>query len=138
MLERGRRLGVDVGSVRVGVAICDPDGLIATPLVTLPQAGALEGVIELIDEYEVVALVLGMPKHLKGHEGAAAQAARAFAQVLETRVSIPIHFVDERLTSAAAIKGLSEAGISTRDQRGVVDQVAAAAILQLYLDSNRA
>lgn len=138
LLERGRRLGIDVGSVRVGVAICDPDGLIATPLITLPANSALASIVDLIAEYEIKEVVIGLPKHLKGSEGASAVTARDFGEQLRGSVEIPIAFVDERLTSKSAAFGLSATGVKTKDQRGLVDQIAAATILQLYLDGKRA
>lgn len=137
MLDRGRRLGVDVGSVRIGVAICDPDGLIATPLTTLPAAGAIASLLELIEENDIVQVVIGLPRHLKGVEGQAAESARQFAESLSAQIDIPVAFVDERLTSKSASMGLSASGVKARDQRGLIDQIAAASILQLYLDSNR-
>lgn len=137
LLERGRRLGVDVGSVRIGVAICDPDGLIATPLVTLPASTALDGVAELVHEYEVVEIIVGLPRHLSGDEGASAQLARDFAHQLGEKVDQAITLVDERLSTKGASAQLSMSGISTREQKGMIDQLAAATILQLYLDASR-
>lgn len=137
MRERGRRLGIDVGSVRIGIAICDPDGLIATPLVTLPVQGAVKGVIELVGEYEIVECVVGLPKHLGGEEGTSAIMAREFGSALEQETSVPVTYIDERLSTKGSSRQLSQVGVSTREQKGIIDQLAAAAILQLHLDSTR-
>ena len=137
LLDRGRRLGVDVGTVRIGVAICDPDGLIATPLVTLPADSAIASLVELIKEYDAVEVIVGLPRHLKGFEGQSAEMARSFAERLKSSISIPVELVDERLTSKSASAALSASGRKTKEQRGLIDQVAAASLLQLYLDSHR-
>lgn len=136
-MQRGRRLGVDVGAVRVGVAISDPDGLIATPLVTLPAAGAIGSIVELIGEHEIVEIVVGLPLHLSGQEGAAAVASREFAEALSKQTSVAIHFVDERLSTTNASRQMAASGRSSREQRGLIDQAAAVGILQLFLDQER-
>lgn len=130
-------MGVDVGSVRVGIAICDPDGYIATPLVTLPAASAQKGLVELIEEYAAVEVVVGLPRQLSGEEGASAQMARAFANELQTLTTIPVKYEDERLTTKAASGQLSQRGVSTKEQKAMIDQIAAASILQSYLDRHR-
>jgi putative holliday junction resolvase len=129
---RGRRLGVDVGSVRVGIALCDPDGLIATPLETAPRDTAAARVAELVDEHSVVEVVLGLPRTLANREGPAAEAALAFRDELSLPVPIVMH--DERLTTVVASQQL-RGRVKGRKQRSVIDQVAAVAILQGYLDS---
>lgn len=126
-----------MGSVRIGVALCDPDGLIATPLVTLPALSAVGSLTELIAEYEIVEAVIGLPRQLSGEEGSSVAMARAFAAELEKQAAIPITFVDERLTTKSASQQLSKSGVSTRDQKAIIDQIAAASILQAYLDSHR-
>lgn len=130
---RGRRLGLDVGSVRVGVAVCDPDGLIATPLETVPREGAASRIAALVEEHSVVELVLGMPRTLAGREGVAAEAALAFRDEL-AGLPVPIVLQDERLTTVVATQQL-RGRVKGRKQRAVIDQVAAVAILQGYLDS---
>ncbi len=139
--RRGRRLGIDVGAVRVGVALCDPDGLLATPLVTVPRdvAGGsdLRTLADLVAEHDVVQIVVGLPRTLAGREGPAAQAARAFADGLAGAVAVPVVFSDERLTTVVATRQLRDSGRKGRKQRAVVDQVAAVAILQGWLDTHR-
>lgn len=135
---RGRRLGVDVGSVRVGVALSDPDGLIATPLVTLARAdGSAAAVAALVAEHGAVGVVVGLPRTLAGREGPAAEAARAFAVELEQVLDVPVELSDERLTTVVATRQLRESGRRGRRQRAVVDQVAAVGILQGWLDRHR-
>jgi len=139
---RGRRLGVDVGAVRVGVALSDPDGVLATPLRTLDRdaaggadVGELAG---LVGEHEVVEVIVGLPKTLAGAEGPAAGAARDYAERLASViVPIPVRLFDERLTTASASRQLSRRGVSTRKQRSMIDQAAAVEILQGWLDRQR-
>ncbi len=136
--RRGRRLGVDVGSVRVGVALSDPDGLLATPLVTLPRdERSAAAVAALVAEHEAVGVVVGLPRTLAGREGAAAEAARAFVAELEPVLDVPLELSDERLTTVVATRQLRESGRKGRRQRAVVDQVAAVGILQGWLDRHR-
>ncbi len=135
---RGRRLGVDVGSVRVGVALSDPDGVLATPLATVPRdGGSAAAVAALVAEHGVVGVVVGLPRTLAGHEGPAAEAARAFAAELEQVLDVPLELSDERLTTVVATRQLRESGRKGRRQRAVVDQVAAVGILQGWLDRHR-
>jgi putative Holliday junction resolvase len=135
---RGRRLGIDVGSVRVGVALSDPDGMLATPLVTVPrdvEGGAdVAAIAALVAEHDVVGVVVGLPRTLAGREGAAAEAARAFVAVLEPALTVPVELSDERLTTVVATRQLRESGRRGKRQRAVVDQVAAVGILQGWLD----
>jgi putative Holliday junction resolvase len=140
----GRRLGVDVGEVRVGVALSDPSGVLATPLVTLSRnrsAGSdLDALAALVAQHEVVEVVVGLPRTLAGHHGPAAEAAAGYARALADRLGsgVPVQLTDERLTTVSAIRMLAERGVRGRKQRAVVDQVAAVAILQGWLDGRRA
>jgi putative holliday junction resolvase len=145
--SRGRRLGVDVGSVRVGIALSDPGGVLATPLVTLDhdaEAGTdLDRLVALVDEHEVVEVVVGLPRTLAGRDGPAAQAAQEYAAATRERLAaaghdVPVVLSDERLTTVAATRQLSDRGVRGRKQRRVIDQAAAVAILQGHLDARRA
>jgi putative Holliday junction resolvase len=140
-MARGRRLGIDVGAVRVGVALGDPDGVLAMPLVTVARDAAhgtdLATIAGLVAEHEVVGIVVGLPRTLAGREGPAAEAARAFGTALAGRVPIPVEYSDERLTTVVATRQMRESGRKGRRQRAVVDQVAAVAILQGWLDAHR-
>jgi putative Holliday junction resolvase len=137
----GRRLGIDVGAVRVGVALSDPDGLIATPLETLPRdldGGAdVRAVAALVTEHDAVAVVVGLPRTLAGAEGPAAAAARAFGDALTAALDVPGEYSDESHTTVVATRQLRASGRPGRRQRAVVDQVAAVGILQGWLDRHR-
>ncbi len=140
--QPGVRLGVDVGSVRVGVALSDPAGVLATPLVTLARDAAggadLDQLAGIVADRAVVEVVVGLPRSLSGRHGAAAQAAEQYAGALAQRIApVPVRFADERLTTVSASRTLSERGISSRRQRQVVDQAAAVLILQGWLDAAR-
>jgi putative holliday junction resolvase len=127
--------------VRIGVAVSDPAGVLATPLVTVPRdvedGTDLRTIADLVAEHEVVGVVVGLPRTLAGREGAAAEAARAFAVALEAAVDVPVELSDERLTTVVATRQLRERGVKGRKQRAVVDQAAAVAILQGWLDAAR-
>lgn len=136
----GRRLAVDVGHVRVGVAVSDPSPILATPLVTLKRDEAgntdLVRLAELVTEYEIVEVVVGLPKTLAGRHGSAAEAAHSYAGALAARVSpVPVRFSDERLTTVTASRVLTQQGVRGKRQRAVVDQAAAVEILQAWLDA---
>lgn len=139
----GRRLGVDVGEVRVGVAMSDPSGVLATPLVTLRRdrrAGTdLDALAALVIEHEVVEVVVGLPRTLAGRHGPAARAAQDYARMLAERIgdSAAVQLTDERLTTVSATRMLAGRGVRGRKQRAVVDQAAAVEILQGWLDARR-
>ncbi len=144
---RGARLAVDVGSVRVGLAGSDPDGLIATPVATLARATAKKGrlpadlaqVVHEVQERRVGVVYVGLPMHLSGAEGAASGAARAYAvQLAQAVAPIPVRLVDERMSTVSAHQALHASGRSGRSHRQVVDQAAAVVILQSALDAERA
>ncbi|MEU2349964.1 Holliday junction resolvase RuvX [Modestobacter sp. NPDC049651] len=139
--QRGRRLGVDVGTVRVGVALSDPTGLIASPLETVRRAKDkrdLDHLASLVVTHEVVEVVVGLPRHLSGASGRSAQDATTYAQELARRIGeVPVHMVDERLSTVTAASHLRAGGIDARRQRSVIDQAAAVVILQTYLDTAR-
>ena len=128
----GRRLGIDYGQARVGIAICDIDGLVATPLVTLRNdSKLLANLASIIDEHIITGFFLGKPKHLSGVEGATVELVSAFAQRLAESFDLPITYVDERLTSGGAEKLLKSAGKNARESKDLVDRLAAVAILDL-------
>jgi putative Holliday junction resolvase len=146
-LSRGRRLGVDVGKVRVGVAVSDPDGILATPLVTVARdmgaaddavPGDIAELVRLVGEHEVVQIVMGLPVRLNGAEGPAAIDIRAYAGRLAEAVgAVPIALTDERMSTVVATRRLAERGVRGKRQRAVVDQAAAVEILQSWLDAQR-
>jgi putative Holliday junction resolvase len=140
----GRCLGVDVGEVRIGVALSDPAGILATPLVTLSRdrSGArdLDALAAMVVEHEVVEVVVGLPRTLAGREGPAARAAADYARALGGRLGegVAVRLTDERLTTVSATRMLAERGVRGRKQRAVIDQAAAVEILQGWLDARRA
>lgn len=141
-MRRGVRLGIDVGAVRVGLAVCDPDGLIASPVETLPRDVAsgtdLSRIVTEVTERGAIEVVVGLPRSLSGGEGAAAGAARDYARQIARQVSpVPVRLVDERLSTVGAHRNLHEAGVRGRKHRKVVDQVAAVLVLQTALDAER-
>jgi putative Holliday junction resolvase len=136
--ETGVWLGVDVGTVRVGVARSDPSGLLASPLSTLDRDADTDADVralaDLVREHEAVGVVVGLPVTLAGREGPSAAMARQYADRLATVISpIPVELVDERLTTTSAERTLAARGIRSRARRAVIDQTAAAEILQHWL-----
>jgi putative holliday junction resolvase len=135
-----RRLGVDPGSVRTGIAVADDDVPVATPLVTVThrtRQQAVQRIAEIARERAVGEIVLGLPLSMGGREGEAARRARHFALELEAATQLPVLLWDERLSSALAERALRAQGKTSRERRSVVDQAAAALLLQSYLDSKR-
>ena len=136
-----RALGVDVGERRVGLAVSDPSGLIASPLGVLTREEHTDAVAEVLaraQELDAEAIVVGMPIDLRGEEGVAARHMGEFVERLRAATELPVETCDERLTSAAAARAMQEAGLTERDRRGQIDKVAAALILQTWLDRRRA
>ena len=138
---RGRRLGIDVGTVRIGVSVSDPDAILATPVETVRRdrrAGHLRRLTALVRELEVVEVVVGLPRTLADRAGSSADDAVGVAEAIAGLISpVPVRLADERLTTVSAARSLREAGVRAKDQRGMIDQVAAVAILQGWLDQRR-
>ena len=137
-IRSGRRLGVDGGRARIGVAVCAREGLLATPVetVTRDDATDVRRIAELADEYDVLEIVVGLPLSMSGGDTPSTADARAFAaRLAEHR---PVRLVDERLSTVTAQRGLHQAGRNTKKSRAVIDQAAAVIILQQALDHERA
>lgn len=137
--NRGRVLGLDLGDVRIGVAISDADRRLALPLGTV-RTGApadLRAIAKLVEENDVTLVVLGLPLLLSGEEGPRARQAAAFAAALRQLLRIPLVLQDERLSTVEAESALRRAGKRGGDLRRAVDQSAATVILQSYLDAAR-
>ncbi|PCC26594.1 Holliday junction resolvase RuvX [Glutamicibacter sp. BW78] len=143
---RGVKLGVDVGMARVGVALCDPDGVLATPLKTLKRDlkkhSDVRVLLKLVAEHEAVQVFVGLPRSLRGHETGSTQMAREYAALVAEGLQDPapgvsVRLIDERLTTVSAHRALHESGLDGRKHREVVDQVAAADILQQALDMQK-
>jgi len=131
-----------VGTVRVGLAASDPDGILATPVETIErdvESGSDLGVIaDVVRERHVLEVVVGLPRSLSGEEGPAARGARRYATVLAVQISpTPVRLIDERLSTIDAHRTLRDSGVPGRAQRAVVDQAAAVLILQTALDAEK-
>jgi putative holliday junction resolvase len=135
----GVRLGVDVGSVRIGVARSDPGGMLASPLVTVRRgAGDLAELTRLAAENEAMEIIVGLAVGLGGAEGKAATESRGFASALAGRLApMPVRLLDERFTTVLAHAALQQGGLDSRDRRQTVDKAAAALLLQGALDAER-
>lgn len=132
-----RYLGIDYGTKRVGLAISDGLGMTARPLEVVDRGEISSRVAELHAEFGLHALVVGLPTSLGGHEGQAAEQARELGDELASRLNLEVVYVDERFTTNIAERALLESGARRRRRRDTIDKVAAAIILQGYLDSLR-
>jgi len=133
-----RALGIDHGEARIGLAISDELGMLAHPLETIhinTTPDPFERIAQIVTRDKIGIIILGLPRNMNGTYGPAAEKARAFAELLRTKVSCEVKLWDERLTSVAAQKSLHESGRNVKQSRAVIDQVAAQLILQGYLDS---
>ena len=139
--RRGVRLGIDVGKARVGVARSDPDGLLATPVETVPRDlggdADIRAIAVIAEELGAVEFVVGLPIALSGKDTASTQDAREFAARLRSITGVPARLVDERLTTVTAHGALRSAGKRQKQTRSIVDQVAAVILLQYALDAER-
>ncbi|MDQ3200284.1 MAG: Holliday junction resolvase RuvX, partial [Verrucomicrobiota bacterium] len=133
-----RIMGIDYGTARIGVALSDELQMLAHPTETIALskvADPLARIAAIVREKNVERVVVGLPKHMNGSAGASAEEASGFAQKLKAKVDCEVRTWDERLSSVAAHRALRDAGKSTRQTRGYIDQVAAQMLLQGYLDS---
>jgi putative Holliday junction resolvase len=133
-----RILAIDYGAVRIGVALSDPTGTLAKPLPFLPAKGdakLAKEIAALAAKEGVVRILLGLPRHMNGELGEAAEKVKAFAAVLTQATTIPLKLVDERLSTIQAGRQLHDMGKNARKQRERIDSEAAAVLLQSYLDS---
>jgi len=133
-----RVLALDIGEKRIGVAVSDPSGTVATPVVVLDAPKTLgdgRGLVGLAEEYEPELIVVGLPLSLDGTEGPQALRVRSAATRLAGFVRVPMEFFDERLSSTEASKSMASSGASSRARRGSVDMVAATIFLQSFLDA---
>jgi len=138
MRSRGRIIGLDVGERRIGVAMSDPGGTLASPLTVIDADEASEAIRELVVQYNVERLVVGIPHSLSGALGPQAQTTYRFLERLRERLSLPVDTWDERFSTLAADKALAEAGTKSKKKKGRRDALAAAWVLQGYLDRMRA
>lgn len=137
-MRPGVRLGVDVGTVRIGLAFSDPHGMLALPIRTVARGeGDLRQILDEAVERAAIEIVVGLPLALSGRDSASTGDARQFAAGLARATDIPIRMIDERLSTVSATRALQASGRSAKKSRGVVDQVAAVIILQHALDAER-
>jgi conserved hypothetical protein TIGR00250 len=138
--EPGRVMALDVGERRIGVALSDPTRTLASPLTTIravPRSTAVKRILTLIRDYQVTALVVGLPLTMNGDIGPQATLVQQFVDELRPLIDIPISFVDERLTTVAAERMMIDLKIKPEQRRARIDEVAASIILQDFLDSQR-
>jgi putative holliday junction resolvase len=138
-LRPGVRLGIDVGSARIGIASCDQSTLLASPLRTVRRGrGDFAEIAGLAADLQATEIVVGLPRSLSGNAGQAADQARDFAEKLAGLVApVPVRLVDERFTTVIAHAALAQGGRNSRERRSVIDQAAAALLLQGALDAER-
>lgn len=138
-LRRGPRLGIDLGSARIGIASCDPDGVLASPLATVRRGrGDIAEIARLAAGRNVIEIIVGLPTSLSGKPGQAAGLARDFAEILAGVVKpVPVRLVDERFTTVIAHAALATGGRNEKKRRRVIDQAAATLLLQGALDAER-
>lgn len=131
-----KALGIDLGDVRIGLAISDDLGMLAHPLETLSaKEKPIQNIARIVQEKQVQTIVLGLPRNMDGSYGPAAEKVKTFQEKLKAEVACKIVLWDERLTTVAAQKSLHQAGKNVKQSRSVIDQVAAQLILQSWLDS---
>ena len=138
-MRAGRVLGLDPGERRIGVALSDATGIIAQPhdVIDRKNVDPVKAIRDLVREYEIVMVVVGLPVSLSGDEGPAAQAARRFGETMQTALEVDVLFHDERFTTVTAEAALIESGVRRDKRRQLRDKVAAAVMLQAFLDARR-
>ena len=133
---RGRRIAFDFGTARIGIAVCDPDGILVTPLEAISIKGYMKEIKNLIAEYQPIMIYVGNPVHLSGSRSSSTDMAQDFAAELEA-LEIPVKLIDERLTTISAAKALHDAGYSAKESKKKIDSASAVAILELGLSMER-
>ena len=135
-MQRGRRIAFDYGDVRIGVAVCDPDGILASPLTTLKATNSRLQfqITQIFTEYAPIHIYVGKPSHMDGRESESASKASTFAKMLSELTVCPVTLIDERLSTVTATRNMRDSGVNSRDARASIDQAAAVAILNLALE----
>lgn len=138
-MRTGVRVGIDIGTVRIGVAKSDRDGLLATPVETVDRGSgnSISQLVTIIDELEAIEVIVGLPLSLNGSHTASTMDALSMAHELSENTQVPIRLVDERLTTVSAHSAMKAVGKNQKQTRSVIDQVAAVMILQQALDSEK-
>lgn len=137
---RGRRIAFDYGDVRIGVAISDPDSILASPLITLSSGDPklFAQIADLIAEHEPVGIYVGKPVNLSGQSSTSAQKASTFAKKLASEFKLPVTMIDERLSTVSATNAMRQSGVNAKDARSKIDMAAAVAILEQALAMEKA
>lgn len=135
-MERGRRIAFDFGDARIGVAVSDPDSILATPVTTLETKSQdlWDQIFQIFSEYEPIEIFIGRPIHLAGHESESTAKSELFAKEIHERFGLAVSLIDERLSTVSAQRKLKDAGLSTRDSKNAIDQASAVGILELALE----
>lgn len=138
VFRRGTRLGIDVGRARVGVARCDPDGMLAVPVETVPRSEtSIDRIQQLAQEWDPLEIIVGLPVNMRGEDTLSTTDARDFAAAIARRTGVPVRMVDERLSTVTAHAALRSSGRSQKKSRSIVDQVAAVVLLQQAIDTEK-
>ena len=138
-MQIGRRLAFDYGSTRIGVAVSDQTGIIATPVATLQRSSSelLAQLKELFDEYQPIYVIVGEPRHLSGASSQTMSEMRGFLDLLTSLTPAPIHLIDERMSTVSAARTLRELGHNAKNSKAKIDSMAAVAILESALNKER-
>ena len=138
-MQRGRRIAFDFGDVRIGVAVCDADAILSSPLTTLKLAdkNLTKQLREIFAEIEPVAIYVGRPALLSGHDGVASGKTSGFVEMLQAITTVPIEMIDERMSTISAARNLREAGRNAKDSKDSIDMASAVAILDFALEIER-
>lgn len=136
MMQRGRRIAFDYGDVRIGVAVSDPDSILSSPLTTLKTTDKTlsSQISDIITEIEPVAIYVGRPSMLSGHDGTATEKANEFVSLLQAITQIPIELIDERMSTISAARNLRDAGRNAKESKDAIDMAAAVAILEFAIE----
>lgn len=140
-MQRGRRIAFDYGDVRIGVAVCDSDGILASPLTTLRSADKKlkNKLLEIFQEFEPIKIYVGKPSHMDGSSGSAVDKSLEFRDFLLTITNAPIELIDERLSTVSGARSLRDSGVRAKESKSRIDEAAAVAILEfaLSIEKNR-
>ena len=138
-MQRGRRIAFDYGDVRIGVAVCDADGILASPLTTLRSTDKKlkNELLELFQEFQPIKIYLGKPSNMDGSSGSAVEKSLEFRDLLLTLTNSPIELIDERLSTVSGTRSLRESGVSSKESKSRIDEAAAVAILEFALSIER-
>jgi putative Holliday junction resolvase len=140
-MRKGKRLAVDFGSVRIGLATCDPDGILASPMTALIRSDSVgltgEAIVKIAKELDAIEILVGDPISLSGTTTSSTKDAREFARQIAATITIPVRLVDERLTTVSAATKLRESGKSSRQAKQYIDSASAVEILEQALNFER-